>query len=80
MSVENKKIVASFPLTLNADGTVSLAAFDGGAVFMERLAEMVKDNGLPANAEIRVTVEAVRSRGRYSKWSTITEAQAGQIA
>lgn len=77
---DNKKIVASFPLAIASDGSVSLAAFDGGTVFMDRLAELVKEHNLPANAEIRVTVEAVRSRGRYAKWSTITEAEAGQIA
>lgn len=77
---DNKKIVASFPLAIASDGSVSLAAFDGGSAFMERLAAMAKECNLPANAEIRVTVEAVRSRGRYAKWSTITEAEAGQMA
>lgn len=74
------KIVASFPLTTSPDGSVSLAAFDGGSVFMERLAELAKEQNLPAGAEIRITVEPVRTRGRYAKWATITEEEAGQIA
>lgn len=73
------KIVASFPLVVNADGSVTLAAFDGGAAFMERLADAAREQGLPANTEIRVTVEPVRTRGRYAKWATMSENEAGQI-
>lgn len=78
------KMTASFPLTIAADGAVSLAGFDGGSAFMEKLAEFVAANSSGGNpmksgVEIRITVEPVRTRGRHAKWATMTESEAGQI-
>ena len=67
------KVTISYPLTANG-ASVSLEQFNGGAAIMEALANLVRDNGIPAGAEIRVTIEPVRTRGRYAKWKTMTTA------
>lgn len=73
------KITASFPLTVSADGSVSLTAFNGGQELMEHLAQVVRDSGIPAGAEIRITVEPVRTRGRYAKWATLGQPKAAEV-
>lgn len=69
--MENKKIAASFRLLIKEGGKVELDGFDGGQPLMGQLADAVKSMGVPVGAEIRVTVEPVRSRGRYAKWATM---------
>lgn len=70
----DNKVTASFRLVLGNNGTVSLEGFSNGAPLMEQLAGIVNGAGIPVNTEIRVTMEPVRSRGRYSKWKVMDNA------
>lgn len=68
--------------SLNIGGSsISLDDFNNGVEIMEHLAQMVREHSdsktpLASGVEIRITVEPVRTRGRYAKWKMLNDAAA----